>query len=52
MTKDTGAAGGFPEKAAAAKETGCALLVVARPRTEEGLTLEEMKEAVRRRLEA
>ena len=52
MTKDTGAAGGFPEKAAAAKETGCALLVVARPRAEEGLTLEEMKEEILRRLEA
>ena len=52
VTKDTGAAGGFPEKAAAAKETGCALLVVARPREEEGLTLEEMKEEILRRLEA
>ena len=52
VTKDTGAAGSFPEKAAAAKETGCALLVVARPREEEGLTLEEMKEEILRRLEA
>lgn len=52
VTKDTGAAGGFPEKAAAAKETGCALLVVARPREEEGLTMEEMKEEILRRLEA
>ena len=52
VTKDTGAAGGFPEKAAAAKETGCALLVVARPGEEEGLTLEEMKEEILRRLEA
>ena len=52
VTKDTGAAGGFPEKAAAAKETGCALLVVARPRPETGLTLEEMKEEILRRLEA
>ncbi len=31
VTKDGGAAGGFPEKAAAARETGAALIVLRRP---------------------
>ena len=44
VTKDTGGYGGFREKAEAAREAGCALLVVERPRAETGLTLEECKE--------
>ena len=52
VTKDTGGAGGFPEKAQAAAETGCALLVVDRPRQEAGASLEDVKAEIRRRLEA
>lgn len=43
VTKDTGGYGGFQAKAEAARETGCALLVVERPIQEEGLTLEEIQ---------
>ena len=43
VTKDTGGYGGFREKAEAAREAGCALLVVERPRRETGLTLEEIQ---------
>ena len=52
VTKDTGGAGGFAEKAQAAAETGCALLVVDRPRQEAGAPLEDVKAEIRRRLEA
>ena len=52
VTKDTGGAGGFAEKAQAAAETGCALLVVERPRQETGVSLEDVKAEIRRRLEA
>ena len=52
VTKDTGGAGGFAEKAQAAAETGCALLVVERPRQEAGASLEDVKAEIRRRLEA
>lgn len=43
VTKDTGGYGGFREKAQAARNTGCALLVVERPVQEKGLTLEEIR---------
>lgn len=43
VTKDTGGYGGFRAKAEAAKEAGCALLVVERPRNEMGFTLEEIQ---------
>ena len=43
VSKATGAAGGFWEKAAAAREGGCALIVVARPGHEAGLTLAQLK---------
>ena len=46
VTKDTGGYGGFRAKADAAREAGCDLVVVERPQTEEGLTLE----GVQRRL--
>ena len=49
MTKDTGGYGGFREKAEAAREAGCALLVVERPGAEDGLTLEEIQAEIRRR---
>ena len=47
VTKDSGGYGGFREKAEAAREAGCALLVVERPTRETGLTLEELKTAVK-----
>ena len=47
VTKDTGGYGGFREKAEAAREAGCALLVVERPTRETGLTLEELKTALK-----
>ena len=43
VTKDTGGYGGFRAKADAAREVGCDLVVVERPQTEEGLTLEEVQ---------
>ena len=44
MTKDTGSYGGFREKAEAARTAGCELLVVERPRQEEGLSLEAVQQ--------
>ena len=52
VTKDTGGYGGFREKAEAAREANCRLLVVERPRQEEGLSLEEIREEVTRRMGA
>ena len=43
VTKDTGGYGGFRAKADAAREAGCDLVVVERPQTEEGFTLEEVQ---------
>lgn len=42
VSKDTGRAGGFAEKAQAAEQAGATLLVIRRPTVEAGLTLEEM----------
>lgn len=42
VTKRSGQAGGFPEKAAAAQETGVTLLVIDRPEQEQGYTLEQL----------
>ena len=44
VTKDTGKAGGFSEKAAAAKAVGAQLLVIRRPTQETGMTLEALFE--------
>ena len=41
VTKDTGAAGGFPEKVSAAEAAGCRLVIIGRPLQEEGISLEE-----------
>ena len=41
VTKDGGSAGGFPEKALAAKKTAAKLLVIGRPVQEEGAALSE-----------
>ena len=43
VTKDTGSYGGFRQKADAAREAGCTLLVVERPVEEAGLTMDELK---------
>lgn len=48
VTKDTGGYGGFQEKAEAARRTGCALLVVERPRRETGMELSVLKELLER----
>ncbi|MCR5577571.1 MAG: precorrin-6A reductase [Oscillospiraceae bacterium] len=51
VTKDGGAAGGYPEKAAAAKETGAGLLVLRRPE-EDGLDFETVLKLCTTRLRA
>lgn len=43
VTKDTGGPGGFQAKEEAARETGCTLLVVARPGREAGDTMENIQ---------
>ena len=48
VTKNTGDYGGFREKADAAAEAGCALLVVERPAEEEGLYMDEIQETITR----
>ena len=48
VTKDTGTYGGFRAKADAAKDAGCALLVVERPIQEEGLALDEIQDYIKR----
>lgn len=47
VTKDSGAAGGFPEKAEGARRAGAAVIVVARKRPETGRTLSEMLDYLR-----
>ena len=49
VTKDTGGYGGFREKAQAAREANCRLLVVERPRQEDGLSLEAIQNEIKRR---
>ena len=51
VTKESGAAGGYPEKAEAARRFGAELITLVRPR-EEGFTLEEIKAGLIRRKEA
>lgn len=48
VTKATGSAGGFWEKVASARETGCRLVVIGRPIHESGLSLEEVKAQLKR----
>ena len=49
VTKDTGSAGGFPEKLAAAQKCGVQCVVVARPLEETGLGLDECLAMLERR---
>ena len=44
VTKDTGVSGGFAEKVAAAEEVGAKVLVIARPRMENGKNQAQMQE--------
>lgn len=47
VTKDSGAAGGMPEKISAARRCGCTLLVIRRPVQETGVSVEQAWEIVR-----
>jgi precorrin-6Y C5,15-methyltransferase (decarboxylating)/precorrin-6A/cobalt-precorrin-6A reductase len=47
LTKESGAAGGFDEKRAAARECGMTVAVLARPRQNDGLTLRELVQRIR-----
>lgn len=49
VTKESGKAGGFMEKYLAAKETGCGLVIIGRPTKEEGSSLEECLEYLKKR---
>lgn len=51
VTKASGAAGGFWEKVDAARECGIGLVVIHRPLDEEGLNMDEAKDAVLRYLD-
>ncbi|MGN1166115.1 MAG: precorrin-6A reductase [Lachnospiraceae bacterium] len=42
VTKESGKTGGFPEKYEAAKQAGASLVVIGRPKEEQGYSLEEM----------
>lgn len=44
VTKDSGTAGGFPEKISAARETGITVILITRPVDEKGYTLNEILE--------
>lgn len=44
VSKQTGAAGGFSEKAEAAEEAGCRFIVIGRARRERGLSVDELIE--------
>ena len=43
LTKDSGSAGGFPEKIAAARRCGMKIYIWKRPLQEEGLSLEQIE---------
>ncbi len=51
VTKDGGAAGGFGEKLAAARDAGVRVLVIARPEDEEGMDADAVLAAVRALIE-
>lgn len=49
VTKDSGAAGGFQEKAAAARARGCRLVIIGRPKQKAGRSYEETLELLKER---
>lgn len=51
VTKESGKAGGFGEKVAAARAAGARLLVIGRPVAEEGLSESEVREFLKKRFE-
>ena len=51
VTKNTGEAGGFPEKESAAARCGVKLVVIGNPVTEEGLSYDECRRALAERFE-
>ncbi len=42
VTKETGSAGGFPEKCQAAAAVGCGLIIIGRPREDDGMEVTEV----------
>lgn len=46
VTKATGSVGGFWDKVEAARDVGATLLVIGRPRHEQGYTMEQLKQAI------
>lgn len=48
VTKEAGKNGGFEEKCLAARDAGAELVVIGRPRQEEGMSVEECKEFLRK----
>lgn len=48
VTKDTGKAGGFGEKLEAARACGCTLVIIGRPLEEDGISVAECGEMLRR----
>ena len=51
VTKASGMEGGFPEKLEAAKEAGAKLLIIGRPKKEEGLNFKECRKMLRERFQ-
>lgn len=51
VTKESGTAGGYPEKCLAAEQAGVKLVVIGNPEKVSGSSLEEMKEYLREKLE-
>lgn len=51
VTKESGRAGGFLEKYQAAKDTGCKMIVIGRPKEEKGMRLEECLEYLNQRFQ-
>lgn len=49
VSKESGSSGGFPEKYEAALETGSRLVLIGRPRQEEGVTLNQCKALLQKR---
>ena len=49
VTKESGAAGGFMEKVEAAREAGAVCVVIRRPVTEQGYSLDEVREYVKKK---
>lgn len=51
VTKESGIAGGYPQKCEAAQIAGAKLIVIGRPRREEGYTLKEMRRILKKKMQ-